>query len=276
MVRRFAPPVNATVRRQCRRARQKNPPGLTITSGHRLGNFAARCRDPSRNSVTQICSSAGTCRFEPPRRNRQAHPKHVRFDAGIKALSMRRPATTLPGDLMRRIRHFGDFVTIPMAAVIFIGLAGLDRLYLVVLGFAAWTFLEYLVHRIVFHLHSVGRRLHQLHHDNPSDPDAERSSLSTPLLGLPVGYLLIVGAGLEDGSAIFAGLLLGYLAFIVIHHAVHRRPIEPSSLLYSAKMRHLIHHHVETCNFGVTTDFWDIVFRTNARAIGDGVRSEAG
>jgi hypothetical protein len=29
---------------------------------------------------------------------------------------------------------------------------------------------------IVFHRHSVGRRLHQLHHDHPSDPDAERSS----------------------------------------------------------------------------------------------------
>ena len=177
---------------------------------------------------------------------------------------------------MRRIREFGDFVTVPTAAAAFIAISGIDRLYLVVLGLAAWTLLEYLVHRIVFHLHSVGRRLHQLHHDNPSDPDAERSSLSTPLLALPVGYLLIVSAGLEDGSAIFAGLLLGYLAFIVIHHAVHRRPIEPGSLLYSAKMRHLTHHRIESCNFGVTTDFWDIVFRTSARTIGGGVRSEAG
>jgi sterol desaturase/sphingolipid hydroxylase (fatty acid hydroxylase superfamily) len=177
---------------------------------------------------------------------------------------------------MRRIRHFGDFVTVPTAAVIFAGIAGMDRFYLVVLGFAAWTFLEYLVHRIVFHLHFFGRRLHQFHHDNPSDPDAERSSLSTPLLALPVGFLLIVSAGLEAGSAVFAGLLLGYLAFIVIHYAVHRWPIEPGSLLYSAKMRHLTHHHVETCNFGVTTDFWDIVFRTNARLVGRGIHSRAG
>ena len=189
---------------------------------------------------------------------------------------MRRPATTSSAELMRRIRHFGDFVTVPIASVILVGISGLDRLYLVVLGFAAWTFLEYLVHRTVFHLHSVGRRLHQLHHDNPSDPDAERSSLSTPLLALPVGYLLIVSAGLEAGAAIFAGLLLGYLAFIVIHYAVHRWPIEPGSLLYSAKMRHLIHHRVETCNYGVTTDFWDIVFRTNARLIGGGIHSRAG
>ena len=189
---------------------------------------------------------------------------------------MRRPVTTLSGDLMRRIRHFGDFVTVPLAAMTLIGMAGLDRLYLVVLGLAGWTFLEYLVHRVVFHLHALGRRLHQLHHDNPGDPDAERSSLSTPLLALPVGYLLIVAAGLEAGSAMFAGLLLGYLAFIVIHYAVHRWTIEPGSLLYSAKIRHLTHHRVETCNFGVTTAFWDVVFRTNARMIGGSLHSRTG
>ena len=115
---------------------------------------------------------------------------------------------SLSAEVMRRIRHFGDFVTVPLASVIFIDLAGVDRLYLVLAGLAAWTLLEYLVHRFVFHRYSsVGRRLHQLHHDHPNDPDAERSSLSTPLIALPIGVLLIVTAG-QDGSAIFAGLLL--------------------------------------------------------------------
>ncbi|WP_172841987.1 sterol desaturase family protein [Bradyrhizobium lablabi] len=184
--------------------------------------------------------------------------------------------TSLSADMMRRLRHFGDFVTVPLAIVIFAGLAGLDRLPLMLAGIAAWTLLEYLVHRFVFHIHSQGRRLHQLHHDNPSDPDAERSSLTTPLLALPVGFLLIGAAGLEDGSAIFAGLLSGYLVFIVVHYAVHRWPIGPNSWLYSAKIRHLTHHHLENCNFGVTTIFWDIVFRTHARAVGGHIRSEAG
>jgi len=180
---------------------------------------------------------------------------------------MRRSAigTSLSADLMRRIRHFGDFVTLPVAIMIFVGLAGMQRLYLVVAGMAAWTLMEYLVHRFIFHhLESLGRRLHQLHHDHPNDPDSERSSLSTPLLASPIGFLLIVAAGLEDGSAIFAGLLSGYLAFIAIHYAVHRWCIEPNSWLYAAKLRHLTHHRLEDCNFGVTTNFWDIVFRTNA------------
>jgi sterol desaturase/sphingolipid hydroxylase (fatty acid hydroxylase superfamily) len=175
-------------------------------------------------------------------------------------------------ELMRRIRHFGDFVTIPLAIAVFVGLAGMYRLYLVVLGVAAWTLLEYLVHRLVFH-RFPGRRLHQPHHDHPSDPDAERSSLSTPLLAFPIGWLLIGIAGVGDGSAIFAGLLLGYLAFIAIHYALHRAPIEPNSWLYPARMRHLTHHRLENCNYGVTTGFWDIVFRTNARLIGERVRS---
>jgi sterol desaturase/sphingolipid hydroxylase (fatty acid hydroxylase superfamily) len=185
--------------------------------------------------------------------------------------------TSFSAEVMRRIRHFGDFVTVPLASVIFIDLAGVDRLYLVLAGLAAWTLLEYLVHRFVFHRYSsVGRRLHQLHHDHPNDPDAERSSLSTPLIALPIGFLLIGAAGAEDGSAIFAGLLLGYLAFIAVHCAVHRWPIGPNSWLYSAKLRHLTHHRFENCNYGVTTIFWDIVFRTNARIIGERLRSGAG
>src|SRR5256885_1929293 len=166
---------------------------------------------------------------------------------------MRRTAinTSLSAEGMRRIRHFGDFFTVPLVIVIFVNMAGMNRLDLVLVGVAAWTLLEYLVHRIVFHRYSVGRRLHQLHHDHPNDPDAERSSLSTPLIASPTGFLLIVTAGLEDGSAIFAGLLLGYLAFIVVHYAVHRWPIEPNSWLYSAKIRHLTHHRFENCNYGV-------------------------
>src|ERR1700676_5794580 len=119
-----------------------------------------------------------------------------------------RQTSSLSAGMMRRIRHFGDFVTVPIAIVIFADLAGMYRLYMAPVGVAAWTLLEYLVHRIVFHRYPVGRRLHQLHHDHPNDPDAERSSLSTPLIASLIGFLLIASAGWEDGSAIFAGLLL--------------------------------------------------------------------
>src|ERR1700722_8373206 len=107
---------------------------------------------------------------------------------------MRRSANAmdLPAEVMRLIRHFGDFVTLPLAIMVFVGLAGVHRLHLVVAGIAAWTLMEYLVHRFVFHhLDCIGRRLHQLHHDHPNDPDSERSSLSTPLLAAPTGFLVV-------------------------------------------------------------------------------------
>jgi sterol desaturase/sphingolipid hydroxylase (fatty acid hydroxylase superfamily) len=96
---------------------------------------------------------------------------------------MRRTAiiTSLSAEVMRRIRHFGDFVTVPLAILIFVDLAGMYRLHLVLAGVAAWTLLEYLVHRFVFHRYSVGRRLHRLHHDQPNNPDGVRRSLHSRL-----------------------------------------------------------------------------------------------
>jgi sterol desaturase/sphingolipid hydroxylase (fatty acid hydroxylase superfamily) len=197
--------------------------------------------------------------------------------AGAEAVQMLRYVTSLSAGVMQRIRHFGDFVTIPLAIAVFLGLAGMYRLPLVFAGGAVWTLLEYLVHRFAFHhYHSIGQRLHQLHHDHPSDPDSERSSLSTPLLAFPVGLLLIHIVGVQDGSAIFAGVLIGYLVFIYVHYAVHRRPVPPASWLYSAKMRHLTHHRFDNCNYGVTMSFWDVVFRTNAGLAGERISSETG
>jgi len=43
----------------------------------------------------------------------------------------------LPTEMMRRIRHFGDFVTIPITIAIFVDLAGIECLYLILVGAAA-------------------------------------------------------------------------------------------------------------------------------------------
>src|SRR5436190_23751490 len=90
---------------------------------------------------------------------------------------------SLSVEVMRHIRHFADFVTVPLATVIFIDLAGVNPLHMVLAGLAAWMLLEYHVHRFDFHRYaSLGRRLHQIHHHQPNGPHAESSSHSTPLI----------------------------------------------------------------------------------------------
>jgi hypothetical protein len=71
------------------------------------------------------------------------------LSAGGDPMSRTAIITSLSTEVMQRLRHFGDFVSVPLAIVIFVGLAGMYRLYLVLAGVAAWTLLEYLVHRIV-------------------------------------------------------------------------------------------------------------------------------
>ena len=133
--------------------------------------------------------------------------------------------------IRQRILYLADFVIVPLAIAVLVNVAGLTRFPLIAVGFAVWTLAEYLLHRFALHWLPAGLRLHQPHHDHPSDIDLERSSLSTPLIACPIGLVLMVVAGINDGSALFTGLLLGYLAFIVMHHAVHRWTIEGNSWL---------------------------------------------
>lgn len=162
---------------------------------------------------------------------------------------------------MKRGHYYADFVTVPATIILLVAWSG-PRLVLMLCGLCAWTLAEYLLHRCWMHSRGIGWRLHKPHHDRPADHDAERSSASTPLIATPIALILFAAAGAENGAAIFAGLLLGYFCFIAVHHAVHRWTIEPGSLLYPAKMRHVAHHHFNDRDFGVITSFWDVVFRT--------------
>ena len=128
---------------------------------------------------------------------------------------------------------------------------------------AAWTLLEYVLHRVVFHHFPIVREMHYEHHLQ------ETASTGTPLwislaaivalAFLPLWLL----AGFPLASAASAGLMSGYLWYVCTHHALHRWHPAHTGYLYRLKRRHALHHHVDGhSNFGVTTSFWDRVFRT--------------
>jgi sterol desaturase/sphingolipid hydroxylase (fatty acid hydroxylase superfamily) len=135
-----------------------------------------------------------------------------------------------------------------------------------VAGLAAWTPLEYVLHRWVLHRALWFRSRHEEHHRDP------RAFVGTPtwLSIVAIASLILLPSasicGLAIGSSFTGGLTLGYLAYVAVHYATHHGHFAPGSYFSRLKRRHAIHHHsgVEG-NFGVTTPFWDHVFGTAVR-----------
>ncbi len=141
-----------------------------------------------------------------------------------------------------------------------------------VLGVLLWTLLEYLIHRYIFHYKpksGPGKRLHYIihgvHHDYPND--AKRlvmpPSVSVPLaLFFYVLFLLIFG---RFASAVFAGLVFGYVCYDTLHYAIHHFPMKHGAWLW-LKQYHLRHHYRDAnAGFGISSPLWDYVFRTTRR-----------
>lgn len=130
-------------------------------------------------------------------------------------------------------------------------------------GLAAWTLVEYLLHRVLFHHAPILSGIHELHHHSPQE-----------LIGTPAWASVMIGLiavaipsweflGFDLATAATAGLVTGYLWYVFVHYAIHHWQPRHSSYLYRARMRHARHHHLsDDGNFGVTTDIWDHIFGT--------------
>ena len=142
----------------------------------------------------------------------------------------------------------------------------------VILFFSAlfvWTFVEYVLHRFVFHyvpkdkpwalrIHFI---FHGVHHDYPSD--AKRlvlpPSVSIPLATaffflfkaiLPVNYIW----------GFFPGFILGYLIYDISHYAIHHFNFK-GSIWKKIKQHHMLHHYQDPdAGYGVSSPLWDKVF----------------
>ena len=63
-------------------------------------------------------------------------------------------------------------------------------------------------------------------------------------------------------SPVFAGLVIGYVAYDLTHYATHHFKVRWAVFQYIR--RYHLHHHTQTPEkrFGVTSPVWDIVFGT--------------
>lgn len=134
------------------------------------------------------------------------------------------------------------------------------------MGLGGWTLVEYVLHRFVLHGLEPFQRWHALHHQRQSDliyaPTILTVSVITGLVLLPAWML----GDLSRACELMLGLLIGYLAYSITHHAVHHWSGD-STWLRRRKRWHSLHHRPSQPpgRYGVTTAFWDHVFRSTGK-----------
>ena len=136
-------------------------------------------------------------------------------------------------------------------------------------GWFVWTFIEYLIHRFAFHLTVRGRAslfftylIHGVHHAYPDD---SKRWVMPPAVSLAItlGFHAVLRPLLGEGFApLLAGGAAGYLAYDMLHFAVHRGQM-PGRLFRALRRYHFQHHYASSARrFGVSTPLWDYVFNT--------------
>lgn len=142
----------------------------------------------------------------------------------------------------------------------------IERLLLlawVVLGIFVWTLMEYLLHRFVLHGLPPFAAWHAEHHRRPLALICAPTLLSGSLIGFLVYLPSLAMMGLWQSLALALGVLIGYLAYTLLHHATHHWRAASGTWLQRRRYWHALHHsrQVQGC-YGVTTELWDQVFRT--------------
>lgn len=165
-----------------------------------------------------------------------------------------------------RVSYYADWVTIPIliytALITDVSYHGLTYIAVLmgVLGFILWTFVEYALHRWVFH--RAYRKQHWIHHIRPA------AFVGVPGWQTSLMLLLALGAcwgsfGLDAGGGLFTGLAAGYGLYIWAHDLFHHGRVWPGGYWARREEDHKGHHaHGKEVNFGVVTPLWDVLLKT--------------
>jgi len=148
---------------------------------------------------------------------------------------------------------------------------GLSSILLwVVGGLLVWTVTEYVLHRFVFHYQPPGElgaklhfMFHGVHHDYPND---SMRLVMPPAVSIPLAYAfyILFKYLLADVTLypFFAGFLIGYLCYDMLHYAIHHAPMK-GKVWMALKTHHLKHHFKDPDNgYGVSSPLWDIIVGT--------------
>ena len=138
-------------------------------------------------------------------------------------------------------------------------------------GVFLWSLTEYLLHRFLFHWIPQGKFgarmhfiFHGVHHDYPNDA---MRLVMPPVMSVTLAvlfyFLFQLALGSTMVSPFFSGFVSGYLFYDISHYAIHHASVK-NKFWVKLKTHHMIHHYKDGNNgFGVSSNFWDKVFKTN-------------
>jgi 4-hydroxysphinganine ceramide fatty acyl 2-hydroxylase len=127
-------------------------------------------------------------------------------------------------------------------------------------GLLLFTFVEYHVHKGVYHMEPTTERkakiqytMHGVHHDYPKD---KQRLAMPPAMSVLIATILLV---------IFR---VSYAMYLIVHYMVHIfRP--PNNVIKALWVNHSIHHYSpEEVMFGVSSPLWDYIYGTTPKRRG--------
>jgi dihydroceramide fatty acyl 2-hydroxylase len=166
---------------------------------------------------------------------------------------------------------------LPIAFVFFVfalnnGIRLIELPIFLVSGFLGWAFVEYMLHKYVFHMKSktfLTNALHFLvhgyHHLLPMD---HLRLVFPPTFGSIIG-VAIYGSlrlcfPLPVAQAQFAGMIIGYVFYDCTHYFVHHKQMN-IPFFREMKKHHLYHHYNNhESNYGISMKLYDYLFGTYA------------
>jgi sterol desaturase/sphingolipid hydroxylase (fatty acid hydroxylase superfamily) len=148
-------------------------------------------------------------------------------------------------------------------------LSAVTTIGMFLLGVIAFTWVEYITHRYVFHMKTYSAvrsklqyTIHGVHHEFPKDKD--RLAMP-PLLSVTIATILLLLFRLVMGDFAFSflpGFLVGYAAYLAIHYMVHAFP-PPKNFFKILWINHGIHHYKNgDLIYGVSSPLWDYIYGT--------------
>lgn len=140
---------------------------------------------------------------------------------------------------------------------------------LFVVGLLAFSWVEYMVHRYIFHMPTYTQfrekmqyTMHGVHHEFPKDKD--RLAMP-PILSITISTALLFLFRMVLGDLVFAflpGFLVGYALYLAIHYMVHAYQ-PPNNFLKHLWINHSVHHYREDAGvYGVSSPLWDYIYGT--------------